>query len=94
MTNATTTATGAWTAFKAMTPSMEAMKVFEAAMKGMMGGTYTPVAVSTQVVAGTNYRFFCNFKGAFPNAVNESKMVEIFQPLSGEPHVVSIHPCK
>ena len=37
-------------------------EVFEKAFEGFVGVTYTPKRASTQVVNGTNYRFFCDYK--------------------------------
>ena len=48
---------GGWTPYRPLTA--EDRKVFNEAMKGFVGVTYTPNEVSTQVVAGTNYRFKC-----------------------------------
>jgi hypothetical protein len=80
---------GGWTAYTTAISS-DAKKVFETAFKGFVGVNYTPLAVATQVVAGTNYSFFCNAKGVYPGAVNEGAMVDIFNPLQGEPHITSI----
>ena len=42
--------------------SENAQKVFDNALEDLDGVLYTPVAVATQVVSGTNYSFFCNAK--------------------------------
>ncbi len=76
------TRVGGWTTYSC-DMSEEALKVFEKAFKGFVGVSYTPVAVATQVVEGTNYSFFCNAKGAYPNAPNEAAIVDIYQPLNG-----------
>lgn len=83
---------GAFTPFSTQI-STEAKEVFQKAMNGLLGVNYTPLAVSTQVVEGTNYRFFCNAKVVYPNANNDAAMVEIYQPLNGEPHIRQIHRC-
>lgn len=61
----------------------------------------TPLSVSTQVVAGTNYRFYCRFEGAL-DSLRDGTLdeggnsghcwVTIFRPLpgQGEPKLVSI----
>lgn len=72
----------------------EQLNVFSQATKGLEGVDYTPLAVSTQLVSGTNYRFFCNSKGVYPNSLNEGAIVTIYQPLQGQPHVTSIHRCQ
>lgn len=82
--------TGAWSEFSCdLSPSD--LAVFEAAMKGLMGVRYEPVAVATQVVAAINYDFFCNARVVYPGATNESAMVRILNPATGEPHIVSIN---
>ena len=42
---------------------------------------YTPLSVSTQVVAGTNYRFWCRFEGASDYG---HCWVTVFKPLPGQ----------
>jgi hypothetical protein len=80
---------GGWTAYSTQI-SDEAKKAFETAFKGFVGVNYTPLAVATQVVAGTNYSFFCNAKGVYPGAINEGAMILIYSPAGGKPHIVSI----
>ncbi|WP_421207133.1 hypothetical protein [Aeromonas enteropelogenes] len=46
---------GGWTAYHKLTAEDQA--VFDQALKGFVGVQYVPFEVSTQVVAGTNYRF-------------------------------------
>ena len=65
--------------------SSEAKKVFDVALSKHLGTEFTPIAVATQSVAGTNYSFFCNSKTVAPNAPNEVAFVNIFQPLNGDP---------
>jgi len=73
--------------------SREAEMVFNTALKGFVGVDFTPLAVSTQVVAGVNYRFFCNARDVYPNALNEAALIEIFQPLNGIPTIREIKRC-
>lgn len=35
-------------------------KLLEEAIKGLVGVNYEPIAVTTQVVSGIDYKFFCN----------------------------------
>jgi hypothetical protein len=79
---------GGWSAYTTNISS-EAMQVFETAMK-IVGVNYEPLAVATQVVAGTNYSFFCNAQGVYPGAQNEGAMVDIYLPPNGIPHITSI----
>lgn len=78
---------GGWSAYHKLTPQDQ--KVFDEAMKGFVGVKYTPISVSTQVVAGMNYRFKCEASMP-PSDVVWEAIVEIFQPLNGNPHVVGI----
>jgi len=70
--------------------SADALKVFESVIKVLIGVHYTPLAVSTQVVAGINYRFFANAQGIYPGALNEAVIIQIYQPLEGQAHIISI----
>ena len=87
-TAATTTTLGGWSAYHKLTP--EDRKVFDEAMKGFVGVKYDPQSVSTQVVAGVNYRFKC-LASMPPSDVVWEAIVEIFQPLNGgTPYVTGI----
>lgn len=78
---------GGWSPYHPLTPKDRA--VFDEAMKGFVGVKYTPNTVSTQVVAGTNYRFKCTASMP-PSEVVWEAIVEIFQPLKGSPYVTGI----
>lgn len=79
---------GGWTAYHKLTP--EDQRVFDEAMKGFVGVKYTPISVSTQVVAGMNYRFKCEASMP-PSDVIWEAIVEIFQPLNGgTPYITGI----
>lgn len=81
---------GGWTAYST-TISAEETQIFKDALGGMVGVNYSPIAVSSQVVAGTNYHFFCNAQVVYPNAPNTAVLITIFKPLNDKAHVVSIH---
>ena len=83
---------GAYTPYSSKI-SKQDEKVFNAALKGITGVNYTPIAVATQVVEGMNYRFFCNAKDVYPNSINEAALIEIYQPLKGEPKICQIKRC-
>lgn len=85
--------TGAWTKYNDSIKKEE-MTVFNTALNGLMGVSYTPLAVATQVVSGVNYRYFCNAKGVYPNSLNEAVIIEIYQPVNGTPHISSIRRCE
>ncbi|MBH8556554.1 hypothetical protein [Hymenobacter negativus] len=78
---------GGWTPYHPLTPQDQ--QVFNEAMHGFVGVKYTPQVVSTQVVAGTNYKFKCSATLPQGTAIWEA-IVEIFAPLNGQPHVVGI----
>ncbi len=67
------------------------LSVFKVATKGLIGVSYVPFAVSTQIVAGTNYHFLCN-----ATIMNEEKseyavMVRITDLVNTEPAITEIH---
>jgi hypothetical protein len=65
----------------------EDTEIFAAAMEGFDGVKYEPLKVSTQVVAGTNYKFYCKATNATPDAKERYAYVTIYVPLpvSGDP---------
>jgi hypothetical protein len=78
---------GGWSPYHNLTA--EDKLVFDEALKGFVGVKYTPTAVSTQIVAGTNYRFKCTAQIP-PSEVVWEAIVEIFKPLVGNPHITGI----
>lgn len=78
---------GGWTSYHPLTA--EDQKVFDEAMRGFVGVKYMPTEVSTQVINGTNYRFKCNASMP-PSEVIWQAIVEIYSPIDGQPHVMSI----
>lgn len=79
---------GGWTAYHALTA--EDKKVFDEALTGFVGVSYEPQTVSTQIVAGTNYRFKCSATLPGPEPIQWEAIVEIFESLGGKPHITSI----
>ena len=63
---------------------------FNEALEGFIGVTYTPVAVSTQVVNGMNYNFFCNATPVIAHPFNRATIVSIYKPLEGKAHITNI----
>jgi len=78
---------GGWSPYHPLTPADQ--KVFTEATKGLVGVIYTPSAVSTQVVNGTNYRFKCT-ASIPPAMVIWEAIVEIYQPINGQPVITGI----
>ena len=64
--------------------------VFNEATERLLGVKYTPVAVSVQVVAGTNYRFFCNAELVNQYPTLGAAVVSIYRPLKGAAHITGI----
>jgi hypothetical protein len=61
--------------------SPDVRKVFDEAVRGLTVLHYTPMAVSTQTVSGTNYNFAANAKVA--NGSDCPILIRIFRPLNG-----------
>ena len=80
---------GGWTPFAKV--SADAQKVFEEAVKGLAGAHYTPFAVTSQVVNGTNYIFAANGKAVYPNSREYPALVRVFSPPGGPVRMVNIH---
>ncbi|WP_332879177.1 hypothetical protein [Massilia sp. S19_KUP03_FR1] len=79
---------GGWTPYHGVTPADAA--VFKTALNGFVGVHYSPTAVSTQVVAGENFRYKCT--ASIPPAdVMWEAVVEIYQPLNGPAYITGIH---
>lgn len=68
----------------------QAQDAFNEAMKSLLGVKYTAVAVSQQVVAGMNYKFFCNAEGLTFPPTYTAAIVSVYKPLQGEAHVTHI----
>ncbi|MBI9034162.1 MAG: hypothetical protein JEZ03_06805 [Bacteroidales bacterium] len=83
---------GAWTKYR-VNMTKEEIGIFEEAFNGFVGVKYTPLAVATQVVNGTNYSYFCNAVGVYPHAPNVAAMVEINQKPNGIPTILNIKIC-
>jgi hypothetical protein len=74
---------GGWSKYSSHISS-EAKTAFDEALKGLTGVSYSPIAVAEQVVAGKNYRFFCNAHSVIPNPTNYAAVVSVYKPLSGD----------
>ncbi len=78
---------GGWSPFEE--PTDNEMKVFKAALEGVVGAIYTPEKVSKQKVNGYNYRFYCHAE-LFNHAQTYQAIVTIFAPISGRPTIQNI----
>ena len=69
----------------------EEAAIFDSAIEGLLGVSYTPVAVlATQLVAGTNYAFLCTGTTVIPNATPKWYVITVYKDLKGETAVISI----
>ncbi|MBR6165004.1 MAG: hypothetical protein IKQ45_03635 [Clostridia bacterium] len=67
-------------------------KVFEKAVEKLGGVAYTPVfTLAKQVVAGTNYAFFCKAVTATAKASTSWKVVIVYQDLQGNAEVLAVN---
>ena len=80
---------GGWTPFAKVTSDTQ--KVFDEALKGLLGVGYTPLAVTSQVVSGTNYIFAVNARLVYPNSHEYPALIRVFKPLNGPARIVKIH---
>ena len=83
--------TGGWSEPRPLT--MQDRKIFAEAVGGMVGATYTPHLVSTQVVSGTNYAFLCGMRSATRSAEVGFAVVLAHKPLSGKVQLIDIRNC-
>jgi hypothetical protein len=58
--------------------------IFEKAFNGIMGASYMPYAVSTQVVNGTNYHFLCTRTLVTADPIESIVIVAVHCSLKGE----------
>jgi hypothetical protein len=66
----------------------EDMEVFDEAMADTTDAVYDPMKVATQVVAGTNYKFYTK-KVSNDGGMESYVYITIFKPLDDEPATVS-----
>ena len=76
---------GGWTPVRPLTE--EDHQVFRQATQNLVGVRYSPHGVSTQVVAGTNYRFVCLAEPVTAHAERYQAEMVIFKPLPGKGEV-------
>ncbi len=72
--------TGGWSAYQAVTPEDQA--VLDQGLGGALGVSYEPLCVSKQIVAGTNYRFFCIATGATYPPTEKNAFIDVFVDLN------------
>lgn len=85
-----TNVAGGWSRFRSLTKDEEAL--FKEVMGGIIGVSYDPVVVASQVVNGTNYCYICRAHAMTNPPMKYNVMVFIYKPLgAGEkPHCTDI----
>jgi hypothetical protein len=80
---------GGWSPFS--TPTHEDLNIFNEAMQGNIGVTFTPQQVSTQLVHGMNYKFKCKaITTGTQKPTTLLVMIQIFAPADGSsPSIIS-----
>ena len=79
---------GGWSKFRAV--EEEDLKVFNEAVGMLEGVGYEPLIVSTQVVAGTNFKFICNATSVTNPPQNYLAEIVVFIPLPCDEHNATI----
>ena len=89
------TLVGGWEMPEDKTVTPELKDMFDTAMEGLLGVTYEPLElVATQLVAGTNYMFYCNGTTVTNPPETKPYYVSIYQPLEGAPEILAIDPAE
>lgn len=82
---------GAWEQPDSPEMTKEASDAFEKAFEELVGVAYDPLALlSTQVVAGTNYRILCEATVVVPDAEPKYVIVTINEDLDGNAEILDI----
>lgn len=80
---------GGWSPFEPLTD--EDRKMFDQALEGLVGASYTPLKVSKQVVSGLNLRYFCYGLPATQGGTQFPAIVKIHvAPGSDKPQLTEI----
>lgn len=82
---------GTWTKAEDGAITDELQELFDKAMDGLEGVSYTPVELlETQVVSGMNYKFLCDSQVTVPNAEVKQAVVTIYESLDGKVEILDI----
>ena len=83
--------TGGWQEAQSTAMTDEAKAAFEKATEGLLCVDYVPVALlSTQVVAGTNYRILCEATEVYPGAETHYAVMTVYEGLDGSANILSV----
>lgn len=78
---------GEYTAFRKIE---EKEKDLFRTVMNLQGVNYNVLAVATQVVSGTNYRFLCEAKVVIPDPVPFNALITVYAPLNQPPVITEI----
>ena len=82
---------GGWREADSPVLTEEATAAFAQAMDGLVGVDYVPVALlSTQTVAGTNYRILCEATVVYPGAEMHYAVAEIYEDPDGKASLLEV----
>ena len=84
---------GGWSAYTDNPTEIpaEALDALNAALEGLEGCVYKPIALlATQVVAGTNYCFLCETTVVVPDMQPSYALVYVFNGLEGEHELLRV----
>ena len=83
---------GGWSEPETPEVTEAAQTALNKATATLTGASYKPVALlSTQVVAGTNYRLLCVVSGVVPEAEKEFMIVQVYEDLRGGAEVTGVY---
>ena len=84
-------AVGTWQEAESPAMTEEATAAFNEATEGFVGVDYVPVALlSTQTVAGTNYRILCEATTVYPGTEMHYAVVNVYESLEGNANIISV----
>ena len=84
-------AVGTWQEAESPALTEEAKAAFQKATEGFVGVDYVPVALlSTQTVAGTNYRILCEATVVYPGAEMHYAVVNVYESLEGNANILRV----
>ncbi|MFR5849307.1 MAG: hypothetical protein ACLUFD_06820 [Faecalibacterium sp.] len=84
-------AVGTWQEAESPAMTEEATAAFNEATEGFVGVDYVPVTLlSTQTVAGTNYRILCEATTVYPGAEMHYAVVNVYESLEGNANIISV----
>lgn len=86
---------GGWTKPENAAITDELQAIFDQAMEGWTGVSYTPVELTaTQLVSGTNYKFLCDAETVTPGAEKRQVIITVYRNLQGVCEVLDIEDVK